>query len=72
MLTISNALKAQIIVTLNGIAGVLIAFDVGHLTAAQIGSVDVAANGVLGLLVLVTYKASSKRTPDAPPPAVQP
>lgn len=72
MLTITNALKAQIIVTLNGIGGALTAFQVGHLTPAKLGAIDVAANAVLGLLVLVTYKSSSKRAPDAPPPAVQP
>jgi hypothetical protein len=70
MLTITNATKTQLVVTINAIFGVLAAFNVGHLSNAQQGSILIAANAVLGLIGGVTYKSSKKRVPD--PPALTP
>lgn len=75
MLTITNAVKAQFIVLVNAVLGVLAAFGVAGITDAQKGALLVAVNAVLGLLVAVTYKSSSKRVPDStatpvPPAAV--
>lgn len=76
MLTITNATKAQAIAVVNAVLGVLGAFNIGHLTHPQQGSLLVAANAVLAMLVGVTYKASKKRTSDVPasppPPPVVP
>lgn len=58
----TNATKATIISAINGLLGLAIAFNI-VLTQAQIGAIDVAVNGVLGLFVLLTFKSSSKRIP---------
>jgi hypothetical protein len=57
---ITNASKAQIIVTVNAVLSLLAAFDV-VLTQAQLGAIGVAVNAVLGLIVALTYTQSSKR-----------
>ena len=72
MLTITNALKAQIIACVNAVLGVLAAFNVGHITNAQQGALLVAVNAVLALLVAVTYQSSSKRVQASPPPPPTP
>lgn len=76
MLTTTNAVKAQIIATVNAALGLLAAFNVASLTDTQKGALLVAVNAVLALVVAVTYKASVKRLPDpvvaAPLPVVVP
>lgn len=62
VLAMTNATKAQIIVALNAVMGVLIAFDV-PLTLVQVGTIDVAVNAVFGLFVAATYTSSAKRVP---------
>jgi hypothetical protein len=57
---VSNALKAQIIVAINAVLGLVVAFGVS-LTDAQQGAITVAANALLGVWVAVTYKASPMR-----------
>lgn len=57
----TNATKAQIIAAVNALLGLAVAFNVA-LTQAQIGAVDVAANGLLALAVGLTFKQSPKRT----------
>ena len=64
MLTVTNAVKAQIAAVVNAILGVMVAFNVGSLTQAKEGAIILVCNSVLGLLVAVTYKSSSKRLPD--------
>lgn len=62
----TNAAKAQVIIAINGVLALLVAFHV-VLTTAQLGAIDVAANAVLGLFVALTYTQSHKRI-DAPKP----
>jgi hypothetical protein len=64
MLTVTNAVKAQIAALVNAVLGCMVAFNVGSLTQAKEGAIILVANSVLGLLVAVTYKSSSKRLPD--------
>lgn len=59
-LEMTNAVKAQIIVVINAILGLLTAFGV-DLSDAQQGALLVVVNAVLGLWVLVTYQLSHKR-----------
>lgn len=56
----TNATKAAIIAAINGVLGLAVAFHV-VLTTPQIGAIDVAANALLGLFVIFTYKNSRKR-----------
>ena len=73
MLTVTNAVKAQVIAAVNAVLGVLAAFNVGHITNAQQGALLVAVNAVLALVVAVTYQSSSKRVKSSPPlPPVSP
>lgn len=53
----TNALKALITTAINALMGVLIAFDV-LLTQAQIGSIMVAVNAILAIIVYVTASQS--------------
>ncbi len=62
---LTNAAKAQIIVVINALLGLLIAFGVS-LSDAQMGAVTTTVNALLGLWVALTYKASPKRVPDEP------
>lgn len=59
----TNAIKAQIIVVVNSIFGLLEAFDV-DLSDAKQGSIIVLVNAVLALWVLLTYKNSKTRIPE--------
>ena len=56
----SNAVKAQIIVAVNSLLALLIAFGVA-LTEAQTGAITVAVNALLGLWIAATYKNSPMR-----------
>ena len=56
----TNASKAQIIVAVNAVLALLVAFHV-VLTQAQLGAIGVAVNAVLGLVVSLTYTQSAKR-----------
>lgn len=58
----TNATKAQIIVAINSLLMLAIAFDIA-LTEAQVGAIGVAANAVLSLYVGLTYKDSPARDP---------
>lgn len=60
----TNAAKAQVILAVNAVVALLIAFHV-VLTAPQLGAVDVAVNAVLSAFVALTYTQSHKRV-DAP------
>jgi hypothetical protein len=60
----TNATKAAIILAVNGVLGVAIAFDVAF-SQEQLGAINIALNSVLGLAVALTYKNSPKRVPDA-------
>ena len=62
---LTNASKAQIIAVVNGMLGLVIAFGV-TMTDAQQVSITTLVNAVLALWVGLTYKASPRRTPDAP------
>lgn len=65
---ITNATKAQLIVSLNEILGLLALFHV-VLTTTQLAGIDMAANGALGAFVALTYTQSAKRVdPPAPGP----
>lgn len=60
----TNATKAAVITFLN--AGLSLATSFGvDLSDTQQASVTVFANAALGLWIALTYKNSSKRTPDA-------
>jgi uncharacterized membrane protein len=61
---VTNATKAQVITVVNALLGLLVAFDVA-LTTAQQGAITVAANAILSLWVVLTYKDSPKRVPEA-------
>lgn len=56
----TNATKAQIVVSLNAILMVLISFHV-LLTQTQVASIGIAANAILGLFVGTTYTQSAMR-----------
>lgn len=56
----TNAAKAQVILAVNSVLALLIAFHV-VLTASQLGAVDVAVNAVLSAFVALTYTQSHKR-----------
>jgi len=60
LLNITNATKAQIIVVINAIFGVLGAFHL-VLTQTQLSAIEIAVNAVLGLLVSATYTQSRMR-----------
>lgn len=65
----SNATKAQIVLVINALLGVAVAFHVVF-TQTQVGAMQIAANAVLSLFVGATYTQSSKRESDAgEPPA---
>lgn len=64
VLTITNATKAQIIVVINAVLALLVAFNVA-LTQTQLSAISAGANAVLGLWVSLTFTQSSKRTPGA-------
>jgi len=56
----TNALKAQIIVAINAILGLLQVFGV-NMTDEQQGAIIVVANAILALWVGLTYSQSHKR-----------
>jgi uncharacterized MnhB-related membrane protein len=58
----TNALKALISIAINALFGVLIAFDV-LLTEAQIGSIMVAVNAILAIIVYLTAGLSPALNP---------
>ncbi len=60
----TNALKAQIIVAVNAVLALVVAFGVS-LTDAQTGAITLAVNAALGVWIAATYKDSPKRLPDA-------
>jgi hypothetical protein len=70
-MSLTNATKAQIIVAINAIFGLLTAFDIG-ISDTQKGAIIVAANAILGFFVGATYKNSPKRIPEGTAPTVQP
>jgi hypothetical protein len=57
----TNALKAQIIVLINAIFALLLAFNV-NISDTRQGAITVVVNAFLGLWVALTYQMSSKRT----------
>jgi hypothetical protein len=59
-LEMTNAIKAQVIVLVNAVIGLLTAFGV-DLTDKQQGALIVFVNAVFGLWVLLTYQYSHKR-----------
>jgi hypothetical protein len=61
---LTNATKAGVITAINTGLGLAIAFGI-PLSEAQFGALIAFANSVLGLVVLLTYKDSPKRIPDA-------
>lgn len=61
----TNATKAQIIVALNALMALLVAFGV-NLSDTQQGAVQVAVNALLGVWIGLTFKDSEKRVPDPP------
>ena len=67
----TNAAKAQVILAVNSLLALLIAFHI-VLTAPQLGAVDVAANAVLSAFVALTYTQSHKRIDPPAPPKVGP
>jgi hypothetical protein len=56
----TNATKAQIIVFINAIFGILTAFNI-ELSDAKEGAILVLVNASLGLWVAFTYNSSRKR-----------
>jgi len=62
VLTTTNAVKAQIIVLVNAVMMLLLAFGV-DLSDKQQGAIGAAVNAVLGLWVAFTYQKSHKRKP---------
>lgn len=65
MLTMTNATKAQIIIAVNAIIALLMAFGIDF-TDEQQGAIVAALNAALGLWVAFTYDRSKKRAPDGP------
>lgn len=67
----TNTTKAQIIVAVNAILALVVAFGV-NLSDGQTSAIIVATNAVLSLWVGLTYQNSPKRKDDAatadPPP----
>lgn len=61
---LTNATKAQIIVVLNTVIALLVAFGI-DLSTEQSAAITTAVNAVLGLWIALTYKDSPKRIPDA-------
>lgn len=61
----TNATKAGIMALINAVLGLAVAFNV-VLTTGQQGAVITAANAVLSLWIVLTYKQSPKRVPDKP------
>lgn len=58
--TMTNAVKAQIIILVNAILGLLTAFGVS-LSDGQQTAITVAVNAVFALWIMLTYQNSSKR-----------
>jgi thiamine biosynthesis lipoprotein ApbE len=63
-MSMTNTTKAQVIVAINSILALVVAFGV-NLSEAQTGAITVAVNALLSIWVGLTYKNSPKRTPDA-------
>lgn len=63
MLEITNATKSQVIVLVNALLLLTVAFDIA-LSQAQIGAIGVAVNAALSLWSGLTYRNSAKRIPD--------
>lgn len=59
----TNATKAQLIVAINGLLLLAVAFEVA-LTETQIAAIGAAVNGVLSLFVASTYQDSAARDPE--------
>ena len=64
LLTMTNALRAQIVVAVNSIVALVVAFGV-NLSDKQTGAITLALNAILGVWIAATYKDSPRRTPDA-------
>ena len=64
LLTMTNTTKANVIVAINSILALIVAFGV-NLSDKQTGAITLAVNALLSLWVSLTYKQSPKRTPDA-------
>ena len=64
IIKLTNATKAQIIVVVNAILALGIAFGL-DLSNEQTAAITAAINAILGLWVGLTYKDSPKRIPDA-------
>lgn len=59
-LTMTNAVKAQIIVAINAVFALLTAFNV-ELSDKKEGAIIVLVNAILALWVALTYQYSHKR-----------
>ena len=64
LLQLTNATKAVILAVVNSALGLAVAFG-APLTETQTGAIFALANAIAALIVLVTYKDSKKRIPDA-------
>lgn len=60
----TNALKAQIIVSVNALLGLIVLFGV-PLTTQQQAGITLFVNSVLAIYVGMTYKRSPKRLPES-------
>lgn len=70
IVTATNASKAQVILAINAILGLLSAFHV-TLSQTKLAAAGLAANALLALFMSLTYQRSSLRT-QAPTPAPAP